>query len=73
MIDTEAFVRNSPFKLTHNDSSDRYNLNNTTPDLLKFQLQEQYRSTMSELHKDALIPLNIIWMIMIMIILLLPI
>ena len=54
MIDTEAFVRNSPFKLTHNDSSDRYNLNNTTPDLLKFQLQEQYRSTMSELHKDAL-------------------
>lgn len=40
--------------MTHNDSSDRYNLNNTTPDLLKFQLQEQYRSTMSELHKDAL-------------------
>ncbi|CAX45325.1 conserved hypothetical protein [Candida dubliniensis CD36] len=54
MIDTEAFVRNSPFKLTHSDSSDRYNLNNTTPDLLKFQLQEQYRSTMSELHKDTL-------------------
>ncbi|KAL6453237.1 hypothetical protein SBY92_004804 [Candida maltosa Xu316] len=39
MIDTEVFV-------AHGETSDKFNLNNTTSDLLKFQLQEQYRNSL---------------------------
>lgn len=53
MIDTEAFIKSSPFRLSHNDSSSTYNLSNTTPDLLKFQLQEQYRNKLSENDSDS--------------------
>ncbi|KAG2731737.1 hypothetical protein G9P44_005324 [Scheffersomyces stipitis] len=49
MIDPEAFKKFSPFKGSHSDSSCNYNLANTTSDLLKFQLQEQYRQKLSEL------------------------
>ncbi|KAK6462381.1 protein required for some forms of polarized growth, localized to sites of polarized growth [Scheffersomyces coipomensis] len=52
MIDSETFKKNSPFKITHNDSASNYNLENTTTDLLKFQLQEQYRSKLSELRES---------------------
>ncbi|CCG21574.1 hypothetical protein CORT_0A11890 [Candida orthopsilosis Co 90-125] len=47
MIDTQVFNHESPFKQTHNDSANSYNLTNTTPDLVKFQLQEQYRSSLN--------------------------
>ncbi|KAI5953934.1 PEA2 [Candida margitis] len=47
MIDTQAFNQESPFKQTHNDSASHYNLTNTTQDLVKFQLQEQYRSSLN--------------------------
>ena len=49
MIDTDAFVRSSPYKLSHGETSDKFNLTNTTSDLLKFQLQEQYRTTLNDL------------------------
>lgn len=52
MIDTDAFVRSSPYKLTHGETSDKFNLNNTTSDLLKFQLQEQYRTTLNDLKNN---------------------
>lgn len=41
MLDPESFMKNSPFQLSKGES---YNLENTTPELLKFQLQEQSRS-----------------------------
>ncbi|GEQ66425.1 hypothetical protein JCM33374_g88 [Metschnikowia sp. JCM 33374] len=41
MLDPEAFMKNSPFQVNHNIS---YNLSNTTPELLKFQLHEQSRA-----------------------------
>lgn len=47
MIDTQEFSHESPFKQAHNDSASNYNLTNTTPDLVKFQLQEQYRSSLN--------------------------
>ncbi|ODV81362.1 uncharacterized protein CANTADRAFT_45261 [Suhomyces tanzawaensis NRRL Y-17324] len=53
MIDADLFIKNSPFRITHNDSASSYNLANTTPDLLKFQLQEQYRNKLNELKSDA--------------------
>ena len=56
MIDTETFIKNSPFKVTHNDSNSNYNLTNTTPELLKFQLQEQYRNKMIEMNNNT--PVN---------------
>lgn len=51
MIDTETFIKNSPFQITHNDSASSYNLTNATPELLKFQLQEQYRNTLKEMNE----------------------
>lgn len=56
MIDTETFIMNSPFKVSHNDSNSNYNLTNTTPELLKFQLQEQFRNKMIELKNSS--PVN---------------
>lgn len=47
MIDTHEFNHESPFKQTHNESTNTYNLTNTTQDLIKFQLQEQYRSALN--------------------------
>ncbi|OBA24537.1 hypothetical protein METBIDRAFT_30778 [Metschnikowia bicuspidata var. bicuspidata NRRL YB-4993] len=47
MLDPETFMKNSPFKVC-NDVS--YNLSNTTPELLKFQLQEQVRSQLQPQH-----------------------
>ncbi|CUM63257.1 uncharacterized protein PRCAT00000828001 [Priceomyces carsonii] len=41
MTDPGTFAKGSPFKVTHNKSN--FNLSNTTPELLKFQLQEQNR------------------------------
>ncbi|RCK63214.1 hypothetical protein Cantr_10006 [Candida viswanathii] len=49
MIDTDAFVRSSPYQLSHSETADKFNLNNTTSELLKFQLQEQYRATLNDL------------------------
>lgn len=48
MIDAESFMKNSPFQVTHGDEAS-YNLSNTTPELLKFQLQEQYRNKLRDL------------------------
>lgn len=51
MIDADSFMKNSPFQVTHqNDAA--YNLNNTTPDLLKFQLQDEYRNKISDLKNN---------------------
>lgn len=53
MISTDTFSEKSPFRLVHNgDSGLNYNLNNTTPDLLKFQLQEQQRNSLKEIEED---------------------
>lgn len=53
MISTDTFSEKSPFRLIHNgDSSLNYNLNNTTLELLKFQLQEQQRNTLREIEED---------------------
>ncbi|GBL49550.1 hypothetical_protein [Candidozyma auris] len=41
MVDPDTFMKNSPFYSAHGD---QYNLRNTTPDLLKFQLHEQNRA-----------------------------
>lgn len=41
MLDPESLMKSSPFQLAHKD---KYNLANTTPELLKFQLQEQART-----------------------------
>lgn len=40
-------MKNSPFQLSHGE---QYNLSNTTPELLKFQLQEQSRIDMDSEH-----------------------
>ncbi|KAK6457619.1 protein required for some forms of polarized growth, localized to sites of polarized growth [Scheffersomyces xylosifermentans] len=53
MIDPDAFKKSSPFRNTHNDSASNYNLSNTTSDLLKFQLQEQFRSKLMELNSES--------------------
>ncbi|KAF8001694.1 hypothetical protein HF325_004195 [Metschnikowia pulcherrima] len=45
MLDPESFMKNSPFRVTHTNS---YNLSNTTPELLKFQLQEQSRAQLEQ-------------------------
>lgn len=52
MLDPESFAKNSPFQLAH---AHHYNLANTTPELLKFQLQEQSRfpSALAPLLMDA--------------------
>ncbi|CUM46756.1 uncharacterized protein AC631_02438 [Debaryomyces fabryi] len=53
MIDSDAFMKSSPFQVIHGADSDlNYNLKNTTPDLLKFQLQEQYRNKLSDLNEN---------------------
>jgi hypothetical protein len=53
MIDNEALMKSSPFQVIHGGDSDlNYNLKNTTPELLKFQLQEQYRNKLSDLHEN---------------------
>lgn len=52
MLDPDMFMKNSPFQLAHGD---HYNLSNTTPELLKFQLQEQNRMDMEA--EPALAPL----------------
>lgn len=53
MIDSEALMKSSPFQVIHGGDSDlNYNLKNTTPELLKFQLQEQYRNKLSDLHEN---------------------
>ena len=59
MIDTDKFVNASPFKVIHGDQN--FTVSNTTPDLLKFQLQQQYRSKLKQLkenHSDELSLLN---------------
>ncbi|RLV96241.1 hypothetical protein JA1_000448 [Spathaspora sp. JA1] len=60
MIDAETFLKNSPFKMTHGDSQNSYNLSNTTPDLLKFQLQEQYRNQLQDLKNSQLSGLKLL-------------
>lgn len=45
MIDLDAFTRTLPFGLAYNDS---INLENTTAELVKLQLHEQYRSKVQE-------------------------
>ncbi|KAI5964663.1 PEA2 [Candida pseudojiufengensis] len=52
MIDNELFIRDSPFKQTHTDSSNNFNLSNTTSDLIKFQLQEQYRHSLTKVNEN---------------------
>lgn len=53
MIDSQEFLKNSPFQVMHGgDSNLKYNLDNTTPDLLKFQLQEQRRNKLSDLQEN---------------------
>lgn len=53
MIDGDAFMKSSPFQITHGgDFNHQYNLNNSTPELLKFQLQEQYRTKLSDLKEN---------------------
>lgn len=47
MLDPETFMKNSPFQVSNNIS---YNLSNTTPELLKFQLQEQTRAQIQPPH-----------------------
>ncbi|KAI5957561.1 PEA2 [Candida theae] len=47
MINTHEFNQQSPFKQTQCGSANSYNLTNTTQDLVKFQLQEQYRSSLN--------------------------
>ncbi|EGV60316.1 hypothetical protein CANTEDRAFT_127449, partial [Yamadazyma tenuis ATCC 10573] len=47
MIDSEAIMKSAPFQ---GDSS--YNLSNTTPELLKFQLQEEHKSKLAQLEND---------------------
>ncbi|PVH23274.1 hypothetical protein CXQ85_003008 [Candidozyma haemuli] len=42
MVDPDTFMKNSPFYVAHGE---QYNLSNTTPDLLKFQLHEQDRNS----------------------------
>lgn len=49
MIDPEVLARSLPFLLSNHDSNFSYSLDNTTPDLVKLQLQEQYRSKLQEL------------------------
>lgn len=44
MIDSNSLLRNSPFKL-----EDDYNLSNTTPELLKFQLQEEHKIKLKQM------------------------
>lgn len=44
MLDPDTLMKNSPFQIAHKD---KYNLSNTTPELLKFQLQEQTRQPAS--------------------------
>lgn len=46
MIDADTFLRNSPFQATHGPNQ---SLDNTTPELLKFSLQEQHRNKLREL------------------------
>ncbi|EGW35272.1 uncharacterized protein SPAPADRAFT_53575 [Spathaspora passalidarum NRRL Y-27907] len=60
MIDSETLSKNSPFKITHSDSQNSYNLSNTTPDLLKFQLQEQYRNQLQDLKNSELPDLKLL-------------
>lgn len=48
MIDAEKFMKSSPFQVTHGEEAS-FNLTNTTPELLKFQLQEQYRNKLRDL------------------------
>ena len=48
-VGAEPFLKNSPFQVTHGKNSA---LDNTTPELLKFLLQEQHRNTLKELKDD---------------------
>ncbi|KAK6201403.1 protein required for some forms of polarized growth, localized to sites of polarized growth [Scheffersomyces amazonensis] len=57
MINAETFKKTSPYKITHNDTASHYNLANTTAELLKFQLQEQYRTKLQDL-KESRFPEN---------------
>lgn len=50
MLDAGAFMKSLPFQVAH--GQENYNLANTTPELLKFQLQEQYRARLRDL-KDS--------------------
>lgn len=46
MLDADTFLKHSPFQITHGPSQ---LLDNTTPELLKFSLQEQHRNKLREL------------------------
>lgn len=46
MLDADIFLKNSPFQITHGPNQQ---LDNTTPELLKFSLQEQHRNKLREL------------------------
>lgn len=46
MLDADIFLKNSPFQITHGSGQQ---LDNTTPELLKFSLQEQHRNKLREL------------------------
>ncbi|KAI3403651.2 PEA2 [Candida oxycetoniae] len=48
MIEPESFIANSPYSQTHGNSLDKFNITNTTSELLKFQLQEQHRTSLAK-------------------------
>lgn len=51
MLESDTFLKNSPFQLSHaNDSSSNFSLSNTTPELLKFQLQEEHRDKLKDIN-----------------------
>ncbi|CAI5757347.1 unnamed protein product [Candida verbasci] len=54
MINSEAFIKNSPFKITHSDASDNYNLTNSTPELIKFQLKLNKSNSNQDLNSSIL-------------------
>lgn len=47
MIESDALLKNSPFQ-----SDSTYHLSNTTPELLKFQLQEEHKTRLEQLLGD---------------------
>lgn len=55
-MDSEL-IKQSPFHLVDDTN---YNLQNTTPDLLKFQLQENYRTKLTQLKQEQQPGLNIL-------------
>lgn len=49
MIDPETLGRSLPFAMAHGDALFNYHLDQTTPDLLKLQLHDHYRTKLQEL------------------------